>query len=402
VTTRTDVLIVGGSVAGLRTAEALRRLSYAGTVTILEASGDLPYDRTALSKKVLHPDHEARSVDLRTQEALDQAGIEVRLRSRAASLDPKRHTVTLANGEVIEYSTLVIATGAEPRELPNVARPSVHYLRTWDDAVRLRRAMESIKRAVVVGAGFIGSEVAAAMTERGIDVTVVEPAGYPLARVLGDIVGARLAQLHARQGIRLVPGRAVDEVQVGAGGAQDLRVVLDDGTTIDTELVVVGIGAIPHTAWLDGSGVVVADGVICDEFCRTSVPDVYAVGDVCRWPNPLFEESMRVEHWTNAIEQALVVGANIVDPGAPRAYAPVPYVWSDQYGSRLQIVGRPRPGDDVQIVVDDPDKLVLVALYAREGRFVAAFTLNAPTRAIALRKSLAAGSPLSAAIAAVA
>ncbi|MEN3359950.1 MAG: hypothetical protein V7637_3932, partial [Mycobacteriales bacterium] len=308
-------------------------------------------------------------------------------------LDAARRTVHLDNGRAVEYSTLVVATGSSARELPGVPRTAVHYLRTLADAHRLRTAMESARRAVVVGAGFIGSEVAAAMSARGIEITVVEPAGPPLARVLGNVVGARLARLHEARGVRLLPGRAVTAIRDGGGrgaeGAQK-QVVLDDGTTLCADLVVVGVGARPNTAWLDGSAVEVADGVVCDEYCQASAPGVFAVGDVARWPNALFDESMRVEHWTNAIEQAAVVAWNIVNPDRPRPYAPVPYVWSDQYGYRLQIVGSPRADDEVRVVQDDPANTVLVALYAREGRLSGAFTVNAPARAIALRRSLAA------------
>ena len=196
-----------------------------------------------------------------------------------------------------------------------------------------------------------------------------------------------------------MPGRAVTEVHESGTNLGPYGVVLDDGTTLGTELVVVGIGARPNTAWLDGSGIEVADGVICDEFCRTGTPKVFAVGDVARWPNALFDESMRVEHWTNAMEQAAVVASNILNPDSPRTYAPVPYVWSDQYGHRLQIVGRPRPHDEICIVEDNPAKAVLVALYARQGRLSGAFTLNAPNRVLALRRSLAARASLDQALA---
>lgn len=389
-TDHADVLVVGGSIAGLRTAEALRRLSYPGAVTILEASDDLPYDRTALSKGVLGPGGDTMRVALRSRDELDRLGIEVRLRSLAESLDVSRRTVRLAAGGAIRYSALVIATGASPRELPDVPRSAVRYLRTLGDARALRGAMEAARQTVVVGAGFIGSEVAAAICARGAGVTVVEPLGVPLGRVLGELVGARLARLHEERGVRLVPGRSVVGVRkCGAGRT----VVLDDGTVLPAELVVAGIGARPNTKWLEGSGIPVADGVSCDEFCRAR-PDVYAAGDVARWPNALFGESMRVEHWTNAIEQAAVVAWNIVNPDRPRRYAPVPYVWSDQYGLRLQIVGRPAADDEVRVVEDDPANQVLVALYARHGRLTGAFTLNAPSRLLSLRKSLVAGSSL--------
>ena len=398
-TDRPGVLVVGGSVAGLRTAEALRRLSYPGPVMILEASDDLPYDRTMLSKKVLSAGGAAVSARLRSQEDLDRLGIEFRRRSRARMLDTARRTVYLADGSAIPYSALIIATGSVTRQLPDVPRTAVHYLRSLAEARRLRQAMESARRAVVVGAGFIGCEVAAAISARGADVTMVEPAGFPLGRVLGDVIGARLADMHGSRGIRLVLGRAVTAVGESGTAPATVRttatVVLDDGTSLDSDLVVVGIGALANTEWLDGSGVEVADGVLCDEFCRVAgASDVFAVGDVARWPNSLFAESMRVEHWTNAIEQAVVVARNIVSPDAPRAYAPVPYVWSDQHGIRLQIVGRPQPDDEVRIVEDDPANAVLVALYIRHGGLSGAFTLNAPGRAVALRKSLAARAPL--------
>ncbi|GAA4689706.1 NAD(P)/FAD-dependent oxidoreductase [Phytohabitans rumicis] len=381
-----DVLIVGGSIAGVRTAEGLRRHGFDGRVTILEAGPDLPYDRPALSKQVLAAGHSTESVMLRTQADLDKARIELRRGCRAAGLDLDAGTVRLAGGGTLAYSNLVIATGAAPRRLATApAGAGVHYLRTLADAERLREAIDGPVRVVVVGGGFIGSEVAAAAAARSASVTVVEPYAFPLSRVLGDLVGKRLARLHESQGVQLVLGRSVSAIGADRAGGQ--RVVLDDGTTLGCEAVVVGIGAVPATDWLAGSGLDVADGVVCDEFCRASAPGVFAVGDVARWPNPLFAEAMRVEHWTNAVEQAGVVAWNIAHPDRPRPYAPVPYVWSDQYGSRLQIVGRPRPSDDVRVVLDDDG---FVALYVRDHELVGAFGLNAPSQVLALRRALAA------------
>jgi NADPH-dependent 2,4-dienoyl-CoA reductase/sulfur reductase-like enzyme len=300
----------------------------------------------------------------------------------------------LADGTAVEFGSLVLATGARARELPGLPRPAVHYLRTLDDAHRLRGGIESVRSAVVVGAGFIGSEVAAAIAGRGAAVTVVEPAGYPLGRVLGEVVGERLATLHTSRGVKLRPDRAVTGVRADSSGPARYTVTLDDGTELAADLVVAGIGALPNTGWLAGSGIAVDDGVVCDQFCQTSVPGVFAVGDVARWPNDLFGESMRIEHWTNAIEQAATVAWNITHPDRPRGYAPVPYVWSDQYGLRLQIVGRPRADDDVRLVEDDIAAPVLVALYAREGRMTGAFTLNATSRLLTLRRALAARAPL--------
>jgi len=390
------LVIVGGSVAGLRTAEALRRNSYAGPITLLEADGDLPYDRTALSKKLLGADGAAAALHLRSREDLDRVGIEVRLRSRVDSLDTTKRTLRLADGATVGYATLVVATGARARELPGLPRPAVHYLRTLGDAHRLRGALESVRSVVVVGAGFIGSEVAAAIAERGANVMVVEPTGYPLGRVLGEVVGERLAALHTSRGVRLALGRAVTGVRGDGSGPAPYVVTLDDGGELGADLVVAGVGAVPNTGWLAGSAVSVDDGVVCDEFCQTSVPGMFAVGDVARWPNKLFGESMRIEHWTNAIEQSAAVAWNVTHPDRPRGYAPVPYVWSDQYGLRLQIVGCPRADDETRLVEDDPAAPVLVAIYAREGRMTGAFTLNAPSRLLTLRRALATRMPLAA------
>lgn len=386
------VLIVGGSIAGVRTAEGLRRFSFEGAVTLLEEGTDLLYDRPALSKQILTADAGAESVMLRSQADLDGKRIDLRLGHRAVALDTGARTVRLSDGSVIGYSDLVIATGAAPRRLPTATARGVHYLRTLRDALELRAALTASSRVVVVGAGFIGSEVAAAAVAKTAGVTVVEPCAFPLGRALGDLVGERLARLHESKGVRLVLGRSVRGVDEDEAGG--LRVVLDDGTALECDVVVVGVGAAPNVGWLAGSGLDVADGVVCDEFCRASAPGVHAVGDVARWPNALFAEPMRVEHWTNAVEQAAVVAWNIAHPDRPRAYAPVPYVWSDQYGSRLQIVGRPGAGDEVRIVRDDPAENALVALYVRDECLSGAFGLNAPAQMLALRRSLAARASL--------
>jgi NADPH-dependent 2,4-dienoyl-CoA reductase/sulfur reductase-like enzyme len=394
VTDRTDVLVVGGSVAGIRTAEALRRFSFTGAITILEASDDLPYDRTALSKSFIALSGNTASISLRSREDLDRLGIDLRLRTSATWLDASRHLVHIAGGGTVEYSALVVATGSSAVELPDLSSPRTHYLRTLTDARRLRNAMEPARAAAIVGAGFIGSEVAAAISARGIATTVIEPAGFPLCRVLGELVGERLAQLHQSRGVRLVLGRAATAVRQTGSNLAPYSVVLDDGALLATDLVVVGIGARPNTEWLASSGIEVADGVICDEFCQASVTDVFAVGDVARWPNSLFDMPMRVEHWTNAVEQAAVVGWNIVNPDQPRRYAPVPYVWSDQHGNRLQIVGHPQLDDELCVIEDDPVNAVLVALYARQGLLKGAFTMNSPSSTAALRRSIAARASL--------
>lgn len=380
-TERTDVLVVGGSIAGVKTAERLRMLKFEGSITVVEAGPDLPYDRPALSKQILTAGAGAASVRLRERAGLEKAGIDLRLGTAAAGLDLDRKAVRLAGGDSIEYGDLVIATGSAARTLPGA-----RSLRTLADALALRAGIASAADVVVVGAGFIGSEVAAAAAGRDVSVTVVEPFAFPLGRVLGDTVGKRLARLHESKGVQLVPGRSVREVRGRVA-------ILDDGTHLPADLVVAGIGAAPATGWLAGSGLDLTDGVACDEHCRAA-PHVWAAGDVARWPNPLFGEVMRVEHWTNAVEQAAVVGWNIAKPDSLRAYVSVPYVWSDQHGVRLQIVGRPRPGDDVRVVLDEPGG-AFAALYVRDGAPAGAFAMNAPARVLELRRALAARLPLS-------
>ncbi|MCX4817980.1 FAD-dependent oxidoreductase [Streptomyces sp. NBC_01239] len=387
-TGNTGVLVVGGSVAGLRTAESLRRFGYDGAVTVLESGGDLPYDRTALSKRVLSGEGGPDTVMLRGPEGLDKLGVDFRLRTAARGLDSDGHQVWTTDGERIGYATLVVASGASPRLLPVGDQEAVHYLRTLSDALSLRGAVHSVTRVVVVGAGFIGSEVASVFAGTAASVTVVEPFPFPLARVLGDTVGARLARLHESRGVRLVLGRSVTDVRASG---PERSVVLDDGSELAADLVIAGIGAVPNTDWLKGSGVEVDDGVLCDEFCRASAPDVFAVGDVARWFHPLLGEAVRVEHWTNAMEQASVVASNIARPENPRGFSAIPYVWSDQYGSRLQIIGRPRADDTLRTVLDEPADGAFGALYVRDGQVAGGYFENAPVHAMRLRRAITAG-----------
>ena len=263
----------------------------------------------------------------------------------------------------------------------------MHTLRTLDDAMAIRRALERTPRVAVVGAGFIGLEVAASCRALGLDVTVVEAASVPLGAAIGDTMGNAIASMHRERGVTLRTGTGVAEL-VGDGAVAGLR--LSDGTTVDAELVVVGIGVIPETRWLAGSGVALDGGVVCDDRCRTNVPDVFACGDVARYYNPIFGELMRVEHWTNAVEQATAVVASILDEDAP-APSSVPYFWSDQYDAKIQFAGRIAPGDTLRVEEGTVHDKNLVAVYGRAGKLRGVLTVNKPAALIRSRRAIAEG-----------
>jgi NADPH-dependent 2,4-dienoyl-CoA reductase/sulfur reductase-like enzyme len=383
------VVVVGASVAGVNAAQALREAGFQGEVVLVGEEPHQPYDRPPLSKEALHGELDLGRLGLRGPDWYDQHGVELRLGAAAAGLDVGGRRVLLADGADLPYDGLVLATGAAPRRLPGTgAVPGVHVLRRVEDCLALRRAMLSGRRIVVVGAGFIGLEVAATAVELGLDVTVVEVAPVPLARALGDEVGAWFARLHRDHGVHLRVGvdvRGVDGVDGADGRAGRYRVRLGDGGALAADVVVAGIGVVPAVGWLRGSGVDVGDGVLCDAYCRTSAPGVVAAGDVARWYNALFDEQMRVEHWTNAVEQGRAAALALLGQ-ADSAYAPVPYFWSDQYDARVRFVGRSFAAQAVH--VEEPAPGSLVALYGRDGLVRGALCVNAPRAAATYRRHI--------------
>lgn len=389
-----STVIVGASLAGLRAAEALRREGHAAPITVVGAETHRPYDRPPLSKQLLAGTWTRDRVDLRQAEDL---AVEWRLGVAATGLSLASRTVALADGTTLPFDELVIATGSVPRSLPGTEHlDGVFVLRTVDDALALAAALdERPSRVCVVGAGFIGAEVASTARGRGLDVTVVEALPMPLGRVLGDELGAVCAQLHAAAGTDLRVGVGVDHLD-GDSTGRVRAVHLADGTVVEASVVVVGIGVRPATDWLAGSGLQLDDGVVSDAWCRALdddgavVPGVVAAGDVARWRNDLFGELMRVEHWTNAAEQAEAAAATLVhgggDPHPP--YAPVPYFWSDQYGHKLQHLGHNHPGDEMVIVDRDAESGRFVAAYGRAGVTVAAFSFDWPARLMPWRQRI--------------
>ncbi|MDE3206561.1 MAG: FAD-dependent oxidoreductase [Acidobacteriota bacterium] len=383
-------VIVGASVAGVRAAQALRMEGYEGRIVVIGDEPDPPYDKPPLSKQYLSGPMDADGLLLISSDKAARDGIELRLGVPAAGLDPDTREVSLADGTTIGYDHCVIATGASARPSPWRPRSGIHLLRTRRDSEVLARALSRHRRVAVIGGGFIGAEVASTAAAKGCDVVVIDPLPNPLARSVGEELGRRLAGLHARHGVATRFGLGAEAV---SGVEGDLTVTLTDGQTIGADVAVVGIGAVCNDGWLAGSGVPLDDGVVCDEFCRVrGVPSVFACGDVARWFHPRHQDLVRVEHWTNAVEQAACVAHNIV-AGRPRAYEPVEYVWSDQYDIRLQVVGRPWNAACSETVGDTssvPERMAV--LYGDEaGVMTGAATLNWPRALVECRRLFGGG-----------
>lgn len=371
------VVVVGGSLAGLRTAQALRREGHAGPLTIVSEEHHWPpFDRPPLSKQVLVGSLEPAHIRLPVRDGL---GADIQLGRRATRVVLDDRTVLLDDGSHLPYGGLVIATGATPRRLPGAdALAGVHVLRTIDDCLALREDLAGARRVVVVGAGFIGCEVASSCRSLGLDVTLVDALALPLTP-LGSRAGELVRDIHLAEGVDLRLGTGVAGFE---GVGRVAGVALADGPTVPADVVVVGIGVAPSTAWLEGSGLVLDDGVACDEACLAVGGEgrVAAVGDVARWPHPRYG-SMRIEHWTNAGEQAahaaraLLRGAEVAG-----AFDPVPYFWSDQFGHKLQFVGVCGADDELAIMEGSVEDRRFVAAYGRDGITTAVLCVGWPAR----------------------
>ncbi len=383
------IVVVGASAAGLAAVETLRREGYDGTLTLVGDEPRAPYDRPPLSKQLLAAQWEPDRLALRTPDDLAGLGLDLRLGVAATGLDPADRTVRLADGSDLPYDGLVVATGVRPRRLPG---EGAHVLRTLDDALTLRERLTPGRRLVVVGAGFLGAEAAAVAWGLGAHVTLLEPAAVPLAHAVGTAVGQVLSRAHVERGVDLRCGVTVTEVTEDG-------VRLADGTVIDADEVLVAVGSLPNTEWLEGSGLPVGDGLVCDEFCeaawgspRPKAGGVYAAGDVARWYNPLFGTSMRVEHRTNAAEQGMAAARNLLRPEARKPFAPVPYFWSDQYDLKVQAYGFLRGHDEVAVVGGDLAERRFIAVYRTGDRVSGALAVGMPPKAIRLwRQAIAAG-----------
>ena len=390
-THRAKVVIVGGGLAASRMAEQLRRAEHTGEIVIVSDEAHLPYDRPPLSKDVLHKDDLGfGDVTLKPQEFYDENDITLKLGAAVTAVDTGARTVALADGSTVDYDELVIATGVVPKRIPSFPDlAGIHVLRNYDESQALRAEAASARKAVVIGAGFIGCEVAASLRNLGVDVVLVEPQPQPLASVLGEQIGALVTRLHRGEGVDVRTGVGVDEVR-GADRVQ--QVVLADGSEIDADLVIVGIGSRPAVDFLADSGIAVDNGVICDNVGRTSAEHVWALGDVASWRDATGHQA-RVEHWSNVAEQARVLVPSMLGEDVPEAVV-VPYFWSDQYDVKIQCLGEPEADDVVHLVEDDGRKFL--AYYERDGVVVAVVGGGMPGKVMKARAKIASGAPISA------
>ncbi len=379
------VVIVGAGLAAQRCAETLRRRGYEAPVRIVGAEPEAPYDRPPLSKAVLAGSATDESTAYRAPEWYAEQEVELILGKLAERLEPEARRLVLAGGEELRYGKVLIATGGEPRRLPFLADfENVHYLRTLADARQLRRELRPGTRLAIVGAGFIGQEVAATATGLGAEVTIVEALEVPLAPILGAELGRWFADLHREEGVRLLTGAMLQSAE-GSGRVE--RLLLADGTAVECDVVLVGIGTVPATAWLQSSGLG-ERGVEVDSGGRTGVPDVFAAGDASIPYDHRFGAHARTEHWDAAAWQGAAVARAMLgeEPGVP----PLPSFWSDQFGVRIQCVGHPHHGESV-LVEGNPTDRDFEAVFVRDGHPVAGLTVARPRAIPALRKRIEAG-----------
>ncbi len=380
-----SVTIVGASLAGLRGAEALRRADYAGPITIIGDEVHLPYDRPPLSKKVLSGVWDLDKPSLVTAERLAELDIAIETGVQATGFDLATRVLTTSQGSPGSQRSrtvdaLLIATGASPRWIPGTKGVGgVHVVRSLDDAAGLRSQLaHNPGLVVVVGAGFIGAEVAATARTMGHDVTLVETAERPLQRVLNPQLGDIIAAIHTDNGVDVRCGVGVDHLVTADNHVTG--VVLSDGTTLDTTCVVVGIGVVPNTEWLAGSGLTVDNGVVCDH-TTLAAPGVTVAGDVARWPSTrLGGELIRVEQWDNAVAMGPHAALRLLveDPSDAETFDPVPWFWSDQYDRKIQLAGRAGPNDELQVVEGSIEERRFVALLGRDGELTGVFGMNRP------------------------
>ncbi|GAA1699533.1 FAD-dependent oxidoreductase [Kribbella yunnanensis] len=389
-----SVLIVGASAAGLSTLEALRRQGYQDPITVLGAETHLPYDRPPLSKQYLCGDWDEARTRLRPEEMLAKLGADFVLGDPATALDVERRVVSTESGRELAADSIVIATGLRARRLPGQeGLAGVHVLRTLGDADALRRDLAGASRVgepgaattppggapftpprlVVVGDGVLGAEVAATARKLGCSVTMAGPQAAPLESQFGAVVGGLLGELHVAEGVELRLGTAVSGLTSASGRVTGVQ--LANGELLPADVVVVALGATPATEWLAGSGLALDNGVVCDARCRAA-EGIYAAGDVARWRHDGLDALLRLENRTNATEQAACVAANIL--GENRSYTPIPYFWTDQFSTKIQVHGLPSADAEITVAEGAIDERRFVTHYRRDGRTVAVLGWNMP------------------------
>ena len=389
------VVVVGGSLAGLRAVETLRTDGYNGDITVVNAEDTAPYDRPPLSKKFLSGEWEVDRIQLRKPSDIDALNAQWLNSTQATAVNIAARELTLNTSSVLYYDACIIATGGVARGLPQQPQAQgIHQLRTLHDAQALREELQPGKKLVVIGAGFIGLEAAATAVARGCTVTVLEGLPAPLIRGLGEKMGIAATAIHATQGVAIRCNVRVQGIETHAGSVTGVRISDANGeSVVAADVVLVGIGVAPAAQWLEGSGLTVNDGVVCDAHLQAA-PGVFAAGDVARWVNGLYsdlEPTMRVEHWTTAAEQGAHAARNALahinnTPLVP--YSAVPFFWSDQFTSRIQFLGRSTDAEEVRVVAGSVDEGKFAAAYMRAGRLVGVLGVSMPKVVMPSRKLL--------------
>jgi NADPH-dependent 2,4-dienoyl-CoA reductase/sulfur reductase-like enzyme len=399
---------VGASLAGWRAVETLRAEGFAGSIVLVGEERHLPYDRPPLSKQILAGTWPPEKAVLADSRRASEHRVEEVLGRRAVHLDAAARKVELDDGTLLQGDGVVITTGASPRPLPGTGdltqRDGLFTLRTLDDSLALRAAVTAVDQArvVVIGAGFIGAEVASTCADLGCRVTVLEALDVPLRNVLGHMIGSHFGTLHESHGVHLRTGVSVDGVRrAGSEETGRLVVELDGGEVIPADVVLVGIGVLPATGWLADSGLSIDNGVVCDERLFAA-DDIVAAGDIARWQwrRDGDVEPIRIEHWQVAAEAGVAAARSLLAgrSDAP-AFTPVPYFWSDQYGIRLQVLGSPRGSDEIHLAEGTPEEGKFVALFGRAGRLRAVMAISKPRQLMGFRPLLEAGCSWDAAVA---
>jgi len=365
-------VIVGASLAGAKAAETLRKEGFEGTVTLVGEEPERPYERPPLSKEYLRGEAGPEKLYVHADGFYEAQGIDLRLSSKVTSLDVGGQSVSLASGERLGYDSLLLCTGAKPRRLalPGAELPGVYYLRDMASSATLREAIKAARRAVVVGAGWIGCEVAASARQMGAEVAIVEVAQFPLQKVLGPEMGQFYRDVHGDHGVEMHFGVAPQTV-VGSGTAEGVR--LADGNVVPGDIVIVGIGAEPRAELAEQGGLQTGNGVLTDEYLETSRPGVFAAGDLANSLHPLFDERVRLEHWSAARNQGPAAARNML--GRHEAYTRVPYFYSDQYDVGMEYSGHAPSWDEV-IIRGDVKGRQFIAFWVKDGRVAAGMNVN--------------------------
>ena len=381
-------VIVGAGIAGNAAAETLRKQGFEGEVHLVGAEPHRPYDRPPLSKEFLSGSKEQDKLFFKPEDFYAEHSIQLHLGTEATALDPTSKTLTLADGASLRFDKLLLATGSRVRTLPipGSELEGIHYLRTIDDSQAIAQSMNSASRVVIVGAGFIGSEVAAVCKTAGIEVTVLEIQPQPMAHILGEEMGAIYANLHTSRGIDLRLQEGISGIR---GSSRAEQIITDQGNAIDCDFVVIGVGIAPDTALAESAGLEVDRGILVDEHCQTSHPDIYAAGDVANWFHPGLGHRLRVEHWDNALNQGAAAAKSML--GAPEPYSPTLYFWSDQYDLNIQYLGHATEWDEIA-VRGNPDEEKFTAFYLKDGSVHGALVVNnfrdiRPTRTLIGQKT---------------